>query len=263
MNFVSQQFGKLAVYFHRDRVSMGNAAGEAAARAIKTLLNGDGNASVLFSSAVSQLECLDALAADKSIDWKRVLAFHVDEYAGMPVTHPASFRRFLLENFLCKVSVGAFHGIAGENPDHAAECARYTALLNEHPPQLAILGIGENGHIAFNDPPVDFADPADVKPVTLDEKCRLQQVNDGAFASLDNVPAVALTVTVSRLMRVPRVVCVVPGVRKSEAVKRALLDPVSPECPASILRTHPSAELHLDADSARLLNVELPSGSGA
>lgn len=258
-----QRFGSLRVYVHPDRASMGSAAGTTAALAVRRLIDEDGAANVLFSSAVSQLDCLDALASDKAIDWKKVVAFHVDEYAGMPVTHPASFRRFLLDNFLSKVAPRQFHGIAGENPDPAAECARYASLLNEHPPGLVILGIGENGHLAFNDPPVDFNDPLDVKPVTLDERCRRQQVNDGAFASIEEVPPVALTVTIPRIMRVPRVVCVVPGVRKSEAVKRTLLEAVSPDCPSSILRTHPNAELYLDAEAASLLDVEHLLETGA
>ncbi|MCL4851649.1 MAG: glucosamine-6-phosphate deaminase [Bryobacteraceae bacterium] len=259
----AQRFGSLRVYVHPDRVSMGGAAAAVAASGIKRLIDENGVANVLFSSAVSQLDCLDALASDNSIDWNRVVAFHVDEYAGMPITHPASFRRFLLDKFLFKVAPREFHGIAGESPDAAAECVRYAVLLNEHPPGLTILGIGENGHLAFNDPPVDFKDPFDVKPVTLDEKCRRQQVNDGAFASIEEVPPVALTVTISRLMRVPRIVCVVPGVRKSEAVKRTLLEAVSPDCPSSILRTHPNAELHLDAEAASLLDVEHLMETGA
>lgn len=233
---------------------MGQAAAREAAQQIRQLLTREGFARVIFSSAASQVEFLEALRSAPDIDWSKVTIFHLDEYAGMRDDHPASFRRFLLDHLLCSVQPAVFHGIQGESPDLAAECDRYAGLLKEQPPQLGILGIGENGHIAFNDPPVcRFDDPYDVKPVLLDEICRQQQVNDGAFSFLQEVPRVALTVTVSRLLRVPRLLTIVPNVRKSSAVKAALEGPVVEDCPASIFRTHHNISFYLDDQAASLL----------
>jgi glucosamine-6-phosphate deaminase len=233
---------------------MGKVAGAAAATHIKQLLKAQPEVAVIFASAPSQIEALAALRADPEVEWHRVTAFHMDEYVGMPESHPASFRRFLKQHLLDHVPVKAFYGLSGEAADATAECARYAALLEEHAPQFVILGIGENGHLAFNDPPVaDFNDPLLVKEVTLDEVCRHQQVHDGAFPTLDDVPRTALTLTVPALMRVPRAIVVVPGPMKKHAVKAALEGPLETACPASILRTHPNATLFLDHDSASLL----------
>ncbi len=246
--------GQLRVCVFASRVEMGRAAAAEAGAEIRRLLVENREASVAFSSAVSQNEFLEALGSDASIDWTRIAAFHVDEYAGMSADHPASFRRFLNDHLFGRVPVAEFRQLDGQAPDLSAECARYAAALRKKPPALAILGIGENGHIAFNDPPVcRFDDPFDVKLVQLDEACRAQQVHDGAFNRLEDVPQVALTLTVSRLMRIARAIVVVPGPTKREAVRRALEGPVEPACPASILRTHPNAVLYLDGDSAALL----------
>jgi len=250
----------LQIQVHPTRPAMGAAAAESAAGEIRRLLSETGEANVVFSSAVSQSEFLAALGADSTIDWTRVTAFHVDEYAGMSEDHPASFRRFLKDHLFHRVPVRRFHTLEGQAPDLSAECERYAALLRSHPPSLAILGIGENGHIAFNDPPVcRFDDPFDVKLVQLDHACRMQQVHDGAFARLEDVPMVALTVTVSRLMRIPRAVVVVPGPAKREAVRRTLEGPVETACPASILRRHRDATLYLDSESASLLAANTES----
>ena len=245
---------KLAIVVYPDRLSMGRAAASAVSTIIRGLTARDGRTGVIFASAPSQNETLAALRADPAIDWPRVTAFHLDEYVGVSATHPASFRRFLQERLFDHVPVGAFHGLRGEADDPEAECRRYAALLDAERPQFALLGIGENGHLAFIDPPVcDFDDPADVRVVELDAICRQQQVNDGSFATLDEVPTTALSLTIPRLMRVPQAVAIVPGAAKRHAVRAALDGAVRTACPASILRTHPAATLYLDRDSAALL----------
>jgi glucosamine-6-phosphate deaminase len=180
-----------------------------------------------------------------------VTIFHLDEYVGIPETHAASFRNYQQRVLLAHVTPAVFHGIRGEAADPEAECARYSALLAEAPIDLVCLGIGENGHIAFNDPPVaNFADPLKVKVVELDEACRRQQVNDECFPAFDSVPQKAITLTCPMIMSGRVLVCVVPGTRKAGAVAAALQGPISTSCPASILRTHPSATLFLDHESS-------------
>jgi glucosamine-6-phosphate deaminase len=185
------------------------------------------------------------------VDWSRVTAFHLDEYAGMRADHPASFRRFQFERLMNHVPIGAFHQLTGDAPDLDVECARYAALLREAQPCLVALGIGENGHLAFIDPPVcDFTDPRDVRPVELDDVCRMQQVHDGAFATFEEVPQRALSLTVPFFLRVPRALVFVNGPNKAAAVKAALDGPIAESCPASALRRHPSAILFLDPGAA-------------
>jgi glucosamine-6-phosphate deaminase len=243
--------GRMRVEVHLDRASLGRAAAHAVASEIRALLARDGRAAVIFASAPSQNEFLAALRATTGIDWRRLTAFHLDEYVGMGPSHPASFRRFLTDRLFDHVPVGAFHGLDGEAEDLAAECARYAGLLREARPGLAILGIGENGHLAFIDPPLcDFFEPKDVRVAELDEACRRQQVNDGAFARLEDVPRRALSLTVPFILGVPRAVAIVPGPAKRAAIEAAVLGPVTTACPASILRRHRDATLFVDADSA-------------
>ncbi len=243
--------GRLRVEVFPSRPMMGLAAARAAAEAIRDLLARDGRVAVIFASAPSQNEFLAALREEPGIDWPKLTAFHLDEYVGIAPDHPASFRRFLVDRLFSHVKVAAFHGLDGQAKDLAAECARYAALLRAAGPSLAVLGIGENGHLAFIDPPVcDFAEPADVRVVELDEPCRRQQVNDGCFPSLPDVPRTALSLTVPFLMSVPRAVAIVPGPAKRAAIAAAVLGPVTTACPASILRRHPDATLFLDDDSA-------------
>jgi len=248
--------GRLEAEVHRDRVALGRAAAAAVGEHLKRAVARQGRAAAIFASAPSQDELLGALRADTTIPWDRVTAFHLDEYIGLSADHPASFRRFLIDRLLAHVPVRAFHGLAGDAADPAAECARYAALLRAEDPGLVVLGIGENGHLAFIDPPVcDFHDPLDVRMVVLDEACRRQQVHDGAFPSLDAVPRTALSLTIPRLMSVPTAVAVVPGPAKRAAIAAALEGPVSRACPASILRRHPDARLFLDPASAAVLGV--------
>jgi glucosamine-6-phosphate deaminase len=236
---------------------MGLAAARAVADVIRDLLARDGRAAVIFASAPSQNEFLAALRQEPGIDWPRLTAFHLDEYVGIAPDHPASFRRFLVDRLFDHVEVAAFHGLDGQSPDLASECARYAGLLRQAGPALAILGIGENGHLAFIDPPVcDFAEQADVRVVELDEPCRKQQVNDGCFPSLTEVPRTALSLTVPFLMKVPRAVAIVPGPAKRSAIAAAIRGPVTTACPASILRRHRDATLFLDEDSAAGLGEE-------
>ena len=243
--------GRLRVEVFPSRPMMGLAAARTVAEAIRNLLARAGRAAVIFASAPSQNEFLAALRQEPGIDWPRLTAFHLDEYVGIAPDHPASFRRFLVDRLFDHVEVAAFHGLDGQAPDLGAECARYAALLREAAPALAILGIGENGHLAFIDPPVcDFAERADVRVVELDEPCRRQQVNDGCFPSLADVPRTALSLTVPFLMRVPRAVAIVPGPAKRAAIAAAVRGPVTTACPASILRRHRDATLFLDEDSA-------------
>ena len=248
--------GRLAVRVHADRLLMGREAAHLVAARLRATVEETGRAAAIFASAPSQDEFLAALRANPEIPWGRITAFHLDEYVGLSAQHPASFRRFLRDRLFDHVPVRAFHGLDGDARDPAVECARYAALLGQEAPTLAILGVGENGHLAFIDPPeCDFADPLDVRVVTLDEACRRQQVHDGGFARLDDVPRTALSLTIPFLMRVAEAVAIVPGFAKRVAVQAALDGPLTRACPASILRRHPQALLFLDEASANGIAV--------
>lgn len=248
---------RLRVQVHPDRAAMGAAAAAHAAAVLRARMARRGTARIIVASAPSQNEVIANLAAAPGLDWARVVIFHMDEYVGLPAEHPASFRRYQQEHLLTKVRPAAFQGICGEAVDAAAECRRYAAQLQAAPIDVVCLGVGENGHIAFNDPPVaDFRDPQAVKVVTLDAACRQQQVNDGCFPDLDSVPRQAITLTCPTLMSGGVLVCVVPGPRKAGAIRDMLGGPISTACPASILRRHPNATLYLDADSAALLPAD-------
>jgi glucosamine-6-phosphate deaminase len=241
------------VKIYSSREQAGAAGAAVAAAAISAQIARDGKAAVIFASAVSQDPFLSALRTYE-IDWPRVTAFHMDEYAGMRADHPASFRRFLRDRLFDRVPVAAFHGLNAEAADLDAECGRYAALLRDSAPCLVIMGIGENGHLAFIDPPVcRFDEPRDVRPVDLDDVCRMQQVHDGAFPALEAVPQRALSLTVPLFLRVPRALVFVNGERKAAAVRAALEGPIAETCPASALRRHPAATLFLDQDAASLV----------
>lgn len=249
---------RLAVEIHPDRASLGVAAARAVATHLRGVIARQGEARVVFACAPSQDEFLAALISAErcgvDLDWRRVTAFHMDDYVGLEAAHPQSFRRYLQTHLLDRVAVGQFHSLAAEERDIAAVCARYAAALQEKPIDLICLGIGENGHIAFNDPPVArFDDPSWVKVVELDEACRQQQVNDGCFPTLADVPRHALTLTVPVFRAARQLSIQVPGPRKAAAVRATLRGEIGTACPASILRTHPAATLYLDAASASLL----------
>lgn len=244
------KFDLLNVHIHADRPTMGLAAAADAFAVICRAIAEKGTARVVFACAPSQAEMLAALRA-REIEWPHVTGFHMDEYLGLGADHPASFRHFLAQHLLRHVHLREFHGIRGEATDRESECARYAGLLQAAPIDLVCLGIGENGHLAFNDPPVaDFNDPAAVKVVELDEPCRRQQVNDGCFPSFNAVPRHAFTLTIPALLSARSLVVTVPGPRKAAAIRAALLGPIATSCPASILRTHRSAVLHLDPEAA-------------
>lgn len=247
--------GRLNVYVYESRPKLGAAAAAVVSAEIRRLQGERGRAVGIFASAPSQNEFLAELAAAPGIDWPGVKGFHLDEYLGMDEAAPQSFRRFLLDRLVNRVSFGEFQGLRGEAADAAAECRRYAALLDEDPPDFAVLGVGENGHLAFIDPPFcDFNDPEPVKVAELDEVCRVQQVHDGAFAALEEVPANALSLTIPTVMARPKLFAIVPGPAKAQAIRGVIEGPIETACPASILRNHPDAHLFIDRDSASLLS---------
>ncbi|MEM6846366.1 MAG: glucosamine-6-phosphate deaminase [Bacteroidota bacterium] len=233
------------------REKMGQAAGQAIQERINTLLSEQDELRMVFAAAPSQNEVLEYLAQSEQIDWSKITAFHMDEYIGLPADAPQRFANFLREKLFDRVPFRAIHLIEGnDNPEQ--ECRRYADLLMEKPIDIICLGIGENGHIAFNDPPVaDFNDPKLVKVVELDTRCRQQQVNDGCFSSPEKVPKQAITLTIPTLMGGKHLYCVVPGATKREAISNTLNGQISTECPASILRAHENCQLYLDAESAQ------------
>jgi len=245
----SWKVDSLKVEVYPSREEMGKAAGTAVARKIRELQREKANVAIVFGSAPSQNEMLDALCREEGIDWSRITAFHMDEYIGLPPEAPQRFSKYLIDRLVSRVRPGVFHAIDdGGDPESA--CAAYAELLGRQPIDIVCLGIGENGHIAFNDPHVAlFNDPKTVKVVELDEVCRQQQVNDGCFANIHDVPARAITLTVPALMSGAHLFCVVPGPTKKDAVERTLNGPISPECPASILRLHRDCTLYLDPAS--------------
>ncbi len=248
------QADALAVEVWPTAAALAARAADVVAEHLHGVLGRQPRAAAILASATSQILFLDALAARPGVDWSRVTLFHMDEYLGVPADHPASFVRFMRERVEARLRPGAFHYLSGDCLEPLAECARYADLLGAQPIDLCCLGIGENGHLAFNDPPVArFDDPHAVKLVQLDEPCRRQQVGEGCFPTLNDVPRYAFTLTIPTLGAVAKVVGVVPERRKAVAVRAALEGPVSPACPASWLRRQSHATLFLDADSAGLL----------
>jgi glucosamine-6-phosphate deaminase len=244
----------LQVKVYQDRAKMGEAAASAVGKQIVKLLNQQEYVNIVFASAPSQNEFLAALIKQTGIDWKRVNAFHVDEYIGLPENSPQKFSSFLDKKIFKHLPFHALNYINGNAPDPFVECGRYAELLQQYPPDIVCLGIGENGHLAFNDPHVaDLNDPVRVKIVDLDFECRRQQVTDGTFDNLNNVPKLAITLTIPALMAGKQVYCIVPGKNKTIAVYNTLYKRISEQCPASVLRTHPDAVLFLDENSAALI----------
>lgn len=242
---------RLVIQVYQTRQEMGVAAARVVGEQMRALLRQQEQVRMVFASAGSQNEFLAELAALPGIDWSRVTAFHLDEYVGLSPEAPQSFVRFLHERLYDKVHPGTVHSLNGQADDPEAECRRYAALYDAAPIDIVCNGIGENGHLAFNDPPyADFADPLTVKPVQLDERSRSQQVFDGFFPSIEEVPTLALTLTIPAIMKAKQIHCIVPGANKAEAVETTLLGPVSELCPATVLRRHPAAIMYLDQDSA-------------
>ncbi|MGX5816561.1 glucosamine-6-phosphate deaminase [Chitinophaga lutea] len=244
-----KQIDNLHIHLYDTRREMGAAAAAMAGDCIRRMLQEQDELNIVFAAAPSQQEFLEALSADPNIPWERIHAFHMDEYIGLPADAPQGFGNFLKERIFGKVPFASVHYLNGLS-DPQAECARYTALL-EAGTDIVFMGIGENTHIAFNDPHVaNFADPAMVKVVDLDYACRQQQVNDGCFETFAQVPTHALTLTVPALMRGRQVFCMVPGPTKAAAVRHTLFDEISEKYPSTILRQHPQAALFIDAASA-------------
>jgi glucosamine-6-phosphate deaminase len=243
---------KLDTFVYDTRKEMGDAAGVAAAEAIKRVLSEKEYANVIFAAAPSQNEALDALVAS-DVDFSRVNAFHMDEYEGLSIEDGQSFARYLTDHLFSRVNFKSVNLIPAKEGAEAA-CEKYSSLLKDFPPDVVCMGIGENGHIAFNDPPVaDFNDPFLVKKVELDEICRNQQVHDGCFPTLEDVPKYAITLTVPALTSAKYLICTVPAPTKANAVKAMLCGEYGECCPATSLRKHENAKMFLDADSAALV----------
>lgn len=245
--------GKLPVRIYDTRRNMGEAAAADVAACIRELLAVKQEIYMIFAAAPSQNEFLAALAAAPGIEWGRIHALHMDEYVGLPADAPQGFGNFLRAAIFGQVPFASVDYIGTESdPDET--CRRYAALLQGIQVDIVCMGIGENGHIAFNDPPVaDFNDPLTIKKVALDETCRLQQVHDGCFARIEEVPRYAVTLTVPTMFRARYIFCIVPAPTKANAVRATVCGPISEQCPASILRTHEHAILYTDSDSAALL----------
>jgi glucosamine-6-phosphate deaminase len=242
-----------------DKIALSKAAAEQAALAIRRAIAEHGQARIIAATAASQLEFLDALTKAAGIDWARVEAFHLDEYIGLPVTHPGSFRKMLIEQLVRRTGITNYHLLDGDAPD-PAEVARHVGKqLASAPVDIAFLGIGENGHIAFNDPPADFDTEEPYIIVNLDEACRLQQVGEAWFSDISQVPKQALSMSARQILKAREILAVVPDARKAQAVKACFEGKISPIAPASILRTHPNATVYVDKNSASLLSPGLQS----
>jgi glucosamine-6-phosphate deaminase len=242
----------LSLYLAESRLAMGRRAAEDVASAIRTLLEKQVGVRMIFAAAPSQAEMLAALREQPGIDWKRVTAFHMDEYIGLSVSAPQRFALWLRQHIFDHLPFEAIHCIEpGVDPEQTA--AYYGELLNEAPIDIVCCGIGSNGHLAFNDPPAILDDPLTAKVVTLDLACRQQQVDDGCFATLADVPREAITLTVPTLIGAKRIYCCVPGTLKQLAVRSMVHEPISGACPATALRRHPHCTVYLDQDSAALL----------
>lgn len=236
------------------RQEMGQQAAAQGGRAIRQALAAQAGATIIVATGMSQFDMLAALVAEPDIDWSQVTVFHLDEYVGMAESHPASFRRYLRERFIEKLPAAphAFHAINAEG-DPQAECRRLNALIAPLEVAAAFVGIGENGHLAFNDPPADFETTEPYLVVELDEACRRQQLGEGWFPTLESVPKRAISMSIRQIMKAKEILCIVPDARKAEAVQGTIEGPVTPQVPASILQQHPATTLFLDPPATSLL----------
>jgi glucosamine-6-phosphate deaminase len=250
---IMRRYDKMEVGIYDSNAQAGAAAARNLGEILRVEIAAHGAAAIIVATGNSQLSFMEALRGEPGIAWDRVTIFHMDEYLGMGEEHPASFRRYIREKLAGPVGAGRFYGIQGDAADPEAEMERYGRLIEEHRPVACVLGIGENGHLAFNDPPANFTTAETMITVALAESARRQQVGEGHFRTLADVPTQALTLTIPALLAPPHVLGVVPEARKAEAVQRALEGPITPDCPASILRTRSNVRLYLDRDSAALL----------
>lgn len=246
-----------------DASSLAQAAGEDAAASIQNAITKHGRCRLVLATGNSQIQFLEVLSRTTGIDWARVEAFHLDEYVGVRATHPASFRKFLLERIIQKTGIVRYHFLDGDSEDLPAAIRGVASQLTSAPVDLAFVGIGENGHIAFNDPPADFQTDEPYIVVELDDLCRRQQVGEGWFADLSQVPMRAISMTPRQIMKAGKIIAVVPDLRKAQAVKLCLEGEIRPMAPASILRSHPNATIYLDRDSSSLMNAAMRSESHA
>lgn len=243
--------GSLRIEAYPTTEAMGQAAAQAAAKEMRKLGHSGETVSIIFATGASQLATLEALTKMPGLPWTQVSGYHMDEYVGLPISHPASFRGYLRERLTERVQMKDFFEIDGTAIDPEQVCAEYDARLQAADPQLCLLGIGENGHLAFNDPGVaDFHDPKGVKVVLLDLMCRTQQSAEGWFRTPDDVPEHAITITIPTILKVPTLIASVPGRRKAAILRRTLEEPIGVACPATILREHPGVTVYLDAESA-------------
>ena len=239
-----------------DKKSLAKAAADHAASSLREAISNNGQARIIAATGTSQFDFLDALTSEQGIAWSKVEAFHLDEYVGLPISHPASFRKILLERLIQKAGIGKFHALDGD-ADPAEVIARVGREIASAPIDVAFVGIGENGHLAFTDPPADFQTEEPYVIVSLDDACRQQQVGEGWFADVSDVPAQAISMSIRQILKAKEIIAVVPDVRKAKAVKACLEGPISPMAPASILRTHADATIYLDRDSACYLTTAL------
>lgn len=237
------------------RGGMARAAAAHAAGAIRSAITSRGRARIVVATGASQFEFLEDLTTKREVDWARVTLFHLDEYVGLPMAHPASFRKYILERVIEKTAIEDYVLLNGEG-DVREVCRQAGAALNAAPVDVAFVGIGENGHLAFNDPPADFATEEPYLVVPLDEACRRQQVGEGWFASVAEVPASAISMSVRQILKSREIICVVPDARKAAPVKATLEGPITPDVPASALRRHGNVTMYLDAASAALLKAD-------
>jgi glucosamine-6-phosphate deaminase len=250
-NITRFKSGTMKLEVHPSRAAAGEAAARAVAEELSRLAHLRKDIGVIFATGASQLTMLEALISILGLPWNQVLGFHMDEYVGLDESHRASFRRYLREKLTGRVVMREFLEMDGNAKDIDAFGREYMHKLNLANPQICLLGIGENGHLAFNDPhEADFNDPQEIKVVTLDNECKQQQVSEGWFENVDTVPKQALTLTIPTLFRVPKLIVSVPGSRKAEAIRRTLVEPIATNCPSTLLRTHPDVTVYLDVDSA-------------
>jgi glucosamine-6-phosphate deaminase len=245
---------QLKIKILADKYSLGQAAADQAAQSLRRTIDGQGSARIVAATGASQFEFLEALTSAPNIDWSRVEVFHLDEYVGIPSTHPASFRKYLKERLIQKAGITKYHLLDGDG-DPQGSVTKIGGELQSKPVDILFAGIGENGHLAFNDPPADFQIDNPYLIVSLDKACRQQQVNEGWFSSLADVPKKAISMSIRQILRAREIIVVAPDTRKAWAVKACLEGEISPLMPASILRNHPSATIYLDTDSAALLSA--------
>lgn len=240
----------------KNHTELGKAAGKAAAVNIRDAIQRKGMANIILATGTSQFETLKQLL-EEEIDWSKVTIFHLDEYIGIPVTHPASFRKYLKERFIDKIKdPGSIHYINGEN-DPEEECKKLGETIIKHPIDVALVGIGENGHLAFNDPPADFDTEEPYLVVELDQDCRRQQLNEGWFKKLDDVPKRAISMSIRQILKAKNIICSTPDKRKAVAVRNSLENIIDNQYPASILQQHPGFSIFIDEGSASLLTIPI------